>query len=34
MDNLFSSALDNLHTKTAAVLLDKIEKGCCRILDI
>ena len=36
VDNFFSSpALFNyLHTKTAAGLLDQIEKGCQRILDL
>ena len=36
-ENFFSSPaiFDNLHTKTAAVeLVDQIEKGCQRILDI
>jgi len=35
MDSFFSSPalFDDLHTKTAAGLLDQIEKGCQRILD-
>jgi len=35
MDNFFSSPalFEDLHTKTAAGLLDQIEKGCQRILD-
>jgi len=37
MDNFFSSPVlfDDLHTKATAVeLLDQIEKGCHRTLDI